>query len=132
MLAGAASLYAAGLASAAPKPSEVIETYANIALAAYEDSLTTGRTLKSKIDAFLAQPTDATLAAARQAWLGARVPYQQTEAFRFGNKIVDGWEGKVNSWPLDEGLIDYVEGAYSDVPPRTPIMPRMSSPIRSC
>jgi putative iron-regulated protein len=132
MLAGAASLYAAGLASAAPKPSEVIETYANIALAAYEDSLTTGRTLKSKIDAVLALPTDATLAAARQAWLGARVPYQQTEAFRFGNKIVDGWEGKVNSWPLDEGLIDYVEGAYSDVPPRTPIMPRMSSPIRSC
>ena len=32
----------------------------------------------------------------------------QTEAFRFGNKIVDDWEGRVNSWPLDEGLIDYV------------------------
>src|SRR6478736_5578423 len=36
----------------------------------------------------------------------------QTEAFRFGNKIVDDWEDKVNSWPLDEGLIDYVSGSY--------------------
>ena len=36
----------------------------------------------------------------------------QTEAFRFGNAIVDDWEGKVNAWPLDEGLIDYVAAAY--------------------
>jgi putative iron-regulated protein len=28
--------------------------------------------------------------------------------FRFGNPVVDDWEGRVNSWPLDEGLIDYV------------------------
>ena len=33
----------------------------------------------------------------------------QTEGFRFGNAIVDDWEGKVNAWPLDEGLIDYVD-----------------------
>ncbi|MGR3584647.1 MAG: imelysin family protein, partial [Pseudooceanicola nanhaiensis] len=39
-------------------------------------------------------------------------PYQQTEAFRFGNPIVDDWEGKVNAWPLDEGLIDYVDATY--------------------
>ena len=42
------------------------------------------------------------------------MPYQQTEAFRFGNPIVDDWEGRVNAWPLDEGLIDYVaEGTHS-------------------
>ena len=44
--------------------------------------------------------------------LAARVPYQQTEVFRFGNAIVDDWEGKVNAWPLDEGLIDYVDASY--------------------
>ena len=49
--------------------------------------------------------------AAREAWLAARVPYQQSEAYRFGNPIVDEWEGRVNSWPLDEGLIDYVATA---------------------
>jgi putative iron-regulated protein len=52
------------------------------------------------------------LQAARQAWLDARVPYQQTEAFRFGNPVVDAWEGRVNAWPLDEGLIDYVDASY--------------------
>ena len=39
------------------------------------------------------------------------MPYQQTEAYRFGNPIVDDWEGRVNAWPLDEGLIDYVDAA---------------------
>src|SRR5690606_25775652 len=33
-------------------------------------------------------------------------------AFRFGNVIVDDWEGRVNAWPLDEGLIDYVDASY--------------------
>ncbi|MEL6100891.1 MAG: imelysin family protein, partial [Pseudomonadota bacterium] len=35
-----------------------------------------------------------------------------TEVYRFGNAIVDDWEGKVNAWPLDEGLIDYVDASY--------------------
>ena len=26
--------------------------------------------------------------------------------------MVDDWEGKVNAWPLDEGLIDYVDASY--------------------
>jgi putative iron-regulated protein len=60
----------------------------------------------------LAQPTDENLLAARAAWIAARIPYMQTEAYRFGNAIVDDWEGRVNSWPLDEGLIDYVSVAY--------------------
>jgi putative iron-regulated protein len=41
----------------------------------------------------------------------------QTEAYRFGNAIVDDWEGKVNAWPLDEGLIDYVTSSYGTESP---------------
>ena len=66
------------------------------------------RTLQLAVNQLLANPTDQNLLAARAAWIAARIPYMQTEAFRFGNTIVDDWEGKVNSWPLDEGLIDYV------------------------
>ena len=51
----------------------------------------------------------------RAAWIAARPSYQQTEALRFGNSIVDDWEGRVNAWPLDEGLIDYVDAAYGTV-----------------
>ncbi|WP_323040692.1 imelysin family protein [Gemmobacter sp.] len=92
----------------AADPAGVVETYADIAAAAYGDSLSTAKTLQTAVNALIAQPSDATLAAAKTAWLAARVPYQQTEVFRFGNAIVDDWEGRVNAWPLDEGLIDYV------------------------
>jgi len=91
---------------------DILKTYADIAEAGYADSLTTAQDLKSAIDALLADPTEDTLAAARSAWLAARNPYQQTEAYRFGNAIVDDWEGRVNAWPLDEGLIDYVDASY--------------------
>ncbi len=96
--------------AAAPSPEEVLETYADIAHAGYEDSLTTAKALDAAIDALVANPSADTLAAAREAWVAARVPYQQTEVYRFGNGIVDEWEGRVNAWPLDEGLIDYVDG----------------------
>ncbi|AZV18068.1 MAG: peptidase [Mesorhizobium sp.] len=90
----------------------VIKTYSDIALAKYEDSLTTAQALDKAVDALLAAPSVETLNAARDAWKASRVPYQQTEVYRFGNKSVDDWEGKVNSWPLDEGLIDYVAKSY--------------------
>ena len=102
-----------GLAQAqAPTAEAVLTTYADIAQAGYEDSLTTAKALDGAIDAFLAAPSEDTLQAAKEAWLAARAPYQQTEAFRFGNAIVDDWEGRVNAWPLDEGLIDYVDAGY--------------------
>ncbi|MGV3574877.1 MAG: imelysin family protein [Devosia sp.] len=96
----------------APSDADVLANYANIALAGYEDSLVTAKALDTAIDALIANPSEETLAAARTAWKAARIPYQQTEAFRFGNPIVDEWEGRVNAWPLDEGLIDYVDAGY--------------------
>lgn len=98
--------------AAAPDAAAVLKTYGDIAHAGYEDSLTTAKALQKAVDAFIAKPAQDNLEAARAAWKAARIPYQQTEAFRFGNKIVDDWEGKVNAWPLDEGLIDYVDKSY--------------------
>ena len=120
--AGTASVRSAALATAAmvlgwgpamaADAASVIDTYANIAQAGYEDSLISARGLDAAVDALIADPGDATLAAARAAWIAARAPYQQTEVYRFGNPIVDDWEGRVNAWPLDEGLIDYVDASY--------------------
>jgi putative iron-regulated protein len=94
------------------KAAEVTKTYADIALATYSDSLKAAEGLRSAVAALIAAPSEQTLKAARDAWLSARVPYMQTEVFRFGNSIVDDWEGRVNAWPLDEGLIDYVDVGY--------------------
>jgi putative iron-regulated protein len=102
----------AGAAFAQAAAEDVLKTYADIAQAGYEDSLATAKGLDSAIDAFLAGPSEETLATAKEAWLAARAPYQQTEVYRFGNAIVDDWEGRVNAWPLDEGLIDYVDASY--------------------
>ena len=121
-----AMLTACGPANVKQEPSavtadSVVVHYADIAEAVYSDSLTTAQTLRSSIDTLLANPTEANLKAARTAWVAARVPYQQSEVYRFGNPIVDEWEGKVNAWPLDEGLIDYVAvdsyGTESDLNP---------------
>ncbi|MDN3721097.1 imelysin family protein [Roseibium salinum] len=98
----------------AATPAEVLKIYGDVAQAAYEDSLESAMTLKDAVDALVAEPTQANLEAARAAWIAARNPYQQTEAYRFGNAIVDDWEGKVNAWPLDEGLIDYVDASYGE------------------
>ena len=90
----------------------VLENYANIAAAKYEDSLIAAKSLAALVDSLIAAPSAEALQAAKAAWLRSRVPYQQTEVYRFGNAIVDDWEGKVNAWPLDEGLIDYVDASY--------------------
>ena len=98
--------------SEAPSQDAVLKTYADIALATYEDALTRAKALEEANKALTENASDETLAAAREAWKASRPAYQQTEAFRFGNPIVDDWEGRVNAWPLDEGLIDYVDAGY--------------------
>ena len=98
--------------AAGPDPKAILTAYADIGQAMYQDSVTAAETLKTAVDSFLADPNDATLKAAREAWKAARVPYMQTEVFRFGNPEIDDLEGNVNSWPLDEGLIDYVDSSY--------------------
>ncbi|WP_333793943.1 imelysin family protein [Hyphomicrobium sp.] len=113
----AAAFSAAPSRADAPAVRDILKTYADIAEATYGDSLTAAKRLKDAINTLITSPSDETLAAAREAWRAARVPYMQTEAFRFGNPIVDAWEGRVNAWPLDEGLIDYVAEDYgSDNP----------------
>ncbi len=121
VLIGVAGLAAPAFSADAPSSEAILKTYAAIALAGYSDALSKAQDLDGAITAFIASPTDDTLKAARQAYIDARPPYQQTEAFRFGNPVVDDWEGRVNSWPLDEGLMDYVDtksyGAESDENP---------------
>ncbi|MCD7108741.1 imelysin family protein [Rhizobium sp. DKSPLA3] len=111
-LATATSALAIQPAAAATDAAAVLKHYSEVAHAKFEDALTTAQALDKAVDALIATPSEATLKAAREAWLVARNPYQETEVYRFGNPIVDEWEGKVNAWPLDEGLIDYVDASY--------------------
>lgn len=91
---------------------QVISHYADIAHATFADAHSTAQALQAAVNAFIAAPSVQTQQAAKDAWLAARIPYMQSEVFRFGNTLVDEWEGQVNAWPLDEGLIDYADGDY--------------------
>lgn len=92
---------------------EIKENYAALVYQNYLDSYNAAVALKTAINTFIASPTQTNFDAAKQAWLAAREPYGQTEAFRFANGPIDdedGPEGLINAWPLDEGYIDYVTG----------------------
>lgn len=110
-----ASLYAA---PAKDLRSEILLTYANIALINYSDALSDAQTLQNAIKAFSENPTEVNLKKAKDAWLVSRESYGTTEALRLSNGPIDaeeGWvaksygalEGQINPWPLDENMIDY-------------------------
>lgn len=107
-----ASLFMIPTLSQAATKEQVVEHYADLAHAVYSDALTTAKDLDQAIDKFLSAPSEAGLEDVKAAWKASRVPYQQSEVFRFGNAVVDDWEGQLNAWPLDEGLIDYVASDY--------------------
>ena len=98
-------------------------SYADMAHAAFKDSLETAELLQMAVNSYVEAPTAETLEAAKAAYKAARQPYSQTEIFRFDEGFVtpnearnigsvDEWEGQVNAWPLDEALIDYVSDSY--------------------
>lgn len=98
---------------AAPSAAQVSQHYANLVEANYQDVLTRVKALQTAVDTFVAAPSVEGLEQAKQAWLAAREPYGQTEAFRFYAGPIDdakGPEGQINAWPLDESYIDYVKG----------------------
>lgn len=97
---------------------EILETYADMALAGFQQATTDAAALQNKIARFSKNPTASSLNAAKQAWLVSRESYGQTEIFRLANGPIDaedGWvaeaygspEGQINAWPLDENMIDY-------------------------
>lgn len=99
----------------------VVNQYIIVAHQVYSDSLSAAKTLQAAINDLISNPSPGTLDQAKQSWLSARIPYQQSEVYRFGNAVVDDWEGKVNAWPLDEGLIDYVDQSYGSESEENPV-----------
>ncbi len=98
------------------KVRKVLNTNADIALAAYSDAVDTAIALQDALLRFKNDPTQLNLDGAKKAWLVAREPYGQTEVYRFRLSPIDstdyqsenGPEGDINAWPLGEALIDYV------------------------
>jgi putative iron-regulated protein len=98
----------------------VVANYSANLYAAYSDSVIDEQAFQGKVGAFLANPTEDTLADARASWLASRAHYMLTEGARFYDGPIDmapaNHEAFLNSWPLDEAFIDYTSdnGVVSD------------------
>lgn len=92
---------------------QVIDNYVSIVYANYQKAYDDAVKLETVINTFTSSPTETNFTTAKEAWITARESYGTTEAFRFANGPIDnenGPEGFINSWPLDENYIDYVDG----------------------
>jgi putative iron-regulated protein len=98
---------------------QVVNQYASMVLANYEDAIKLAKELQTKVNAFVLAPSAQGLTDCKTAWIASRVPYLQTEAFRFYDGPIDGtddnFEGLINAWPLDEAYIDYVADSTAGV-----------------
>ena len=91
---------------------DVAASYVRIAHSRYSESLKSAQLLLKETRDFLKAPSEKSHENLKKAWLTAHLTYSRCEVFRFGNPNVDAWESKVNAWPMDEGLIDYVSEDY--------------------
>jgi putative iron-regulated protein len=102
---------ACGGGPSASQTNAVLENYATNLYQMYSDAVTDEQAFSVTVEAFLAAPSDSTLAAARTAWLASRQHYMLSEGARFINGPIDvdppNYEAMVNSWPLDGNYIDY-------------------------
>ena len=93
---------------------KVLDNYCNIALANYEDAWDAASIMEQAIEDFSKSPSEKRLKLIRSSWLAARIPYGQSEVFRFYEGPIDrepkGPEGLLNAWPKDESYIDGVKG----------------------
>jgi putative iron-regulated protein len=96
---------------------DVITSNTNIA---YADSLISAKNMRDVFATFVTTPSQTNYSNAKQAWLAAREPYEQTEVYRFRKGPIDtiladgtlgeegdGPEGRINAWPLGEAIINY-------------------------
>ncbi len=58
--------------------------------------------LSKTIDAYVAAPSATTLASAQAAWVKARAAWEQTECFGFGPTTSLGYDGALDTWPVNE------------------------------
>ncbi len=86
----------------------VVARYAELAYLGYAAAAQAAEGVHSAVKTLTSSPSQASLDAARRAWLAAREPYLQTEVFRFYDGPIDALDRWINPWPIDES---YVEGS---------------------
>lgn len=80
----------------------ILTDYADrVVIPTYQLLATRAQAMASAVDALATAPSEATLMAARQAWVATRVPWEQSEAHLFGPVSAAGYDPAMDSWPVN-------------------------------
>lgn len=87
----------------------VVTNYVDkVVMPTYFDLAQLNAALDQEVKAFKANPSNAAFAACANAWLKAREPWEQSEAFLFGPVDELGLDPNMDSWPLDQAQIAHI------------------------
>ena len=101
-----------------PRLQQIAEHYVDdVVLPTYKTLKERNAALHQSALAFKAAPSDAGFAAACEAWLNAREPWEKSEAFLFGPVDALGLDPNMDSWPLDQDAIVQIlnSGKYDNL-----------------
>ncbi|MFO0749741.1 MAG: imelysin family protein [Myxococcota bacterium] len=105
---------------------QVLVAYADaVVIPTYDRLAAQAVALDQAIAALAATPDEAHLALAQSAWVAARVPWEQSEAFLFGPVETFGIDPSIDTWPLNQTDLDAVlasgdalsQGYVANLPP---------------
>ncbi|WAL59572.1 imelysin family protein [Thermocoleostomius sinensis] len=88
-----------------------------VVVATYEELVVRSEELVATVNAFISNPTDQTLQAARESWITARFPWEQSEAFAFGPADSLGYDGALDDWPVNEADVLAVINSEEELTP---------------
>lgn len=84
----------------------IVKQYVDaVVLPTYKELAEKNAALDTAVRAFKASPSNANFSACSLAWLEARAPWEQSEAFLFGPVDELGLDPNMDSWPLDQSQI---------------------------
>lgn len=84
----------------------IVDNYVdNVVLPTYKLLVERNTALQAAVNRLTANPTNSNFEAACSAWLDAREPWEESEAFLFGPVDALGLDPNMDSWPLDVDAI---------------------------
>lgn len=101
-----------------PSAQIIIDDFADqVVVATYSELAERLGALHTATQAFIADPIDANLTAAQQAWVAAREPWEASEGFLFGPVDSLGLDPALDSWPVDRNALDEVLAGNVELTP---------------
>ena len=91
------------------EPKTIINAFANkVVIATYRDLEQKSDALLQAVEILKANKNDASLQHAQDAWKSTRRPWEQSESFLFGPVDTNGYDPKLDSWPVNKVDLDAV------------------------